>query len=125
MKYLHFLLFCLLSINSFGQEIRVEGKCVGKNNVPLENVLVKTKETLVQSIFTDSLGSYFFLINNLDTLDLVYSIGEFKETRRILLKYEKTIQIETIYFPILQQADVSVIKSKQNQIGRASCRERV
>ena len=45
----------------------MEGKCEGKNNVPLENVLVKTKETIVQSTFTDSLGSYFFLINNEDS----------------------------------------------------------
>ena len=96
MNYFHLLFFCSLSAYSIAQGIRVEGKCEGKNNVPLENVLVKTKETIVQSTFTDSLGSYFFLINNVDTLDLVYSIGEFKETRRILLKLEKTIQIETI-----------------------------
>ncbi len=75
MNYFHLLLFCSLSTYSLAQGIRVEGKCVVKNNVPLENVLVKTKETIVQSTFTDSLGSYFFLINNVDTLDLVYSIG--------------------------------------------------
>ena len=114
MNYFHLLLFCSLSTYSIAQGIRVEGKCEGKNNVPLENVLVKTKETIVQSTFTDSLGSYFFLINNVDTLDLVYSIGEFKETRRILIKLEKTVQIETIYFPILQQVGVSIIKTKQN-----------
>ncbi|MEY3126587.1 MAG: hypothetical protein RL273_727, partial [Bacteroidota bacterium] len=78
MNYFHLLLFCSLTTYSLAQGIRVEGKCVGKNNVPLENVLVKTKETIVQSTFTDSLGSYFFFINNLDTLDLFFSIGEFK-----------------------------------------------
>ena len=114
MSYFHILLFCSLSAYSLAQGIRVEGKCVGKNNVPLENVLVKTKETIVQSTFTDSLGSYFFLINNVDTLDLFFSIGEFKETRRILIKLEKKVQIETIYFPILQQVGVSIIKTKQN-----------
>ena len=66
MNYFHLLFFCSLSAYSIAQGIRVEGKCEGKNNVPLENVLVKTKETIVQSTFTDSLGSYFFLINNVD-----------------------------------------------------------
>ncbi len=116
MKKILFLFFYCIYFQSFGQVIRVEGKCVGKNNIPLENVLIKTKEKVVQTTYSDSLGFYSFTINYLDTLVLVFSIGEFKETRRIKLKFGETIQVETIAFPILQQIGVSVVKTKNHTI---------
>ena len=114
MKKILFLFFYCIYFQSFGQIIRIEGKCVGKNNIPLENVLIKTKEKVIQTTYSDSLGFYTLTTNYLDTLVLVFSIGEFKETRRVKLKFGETIQVETIAFPILQQIGVSVVKIKNN-----------
>lgn len=114
MKNYLFFLFYFICLQTYGQQIRIEGKCVGKNDVPLENVLIKTKETNVQSTFSDSLGFYSFAVNYLDTLELVFSIGEFKQIKRVKLKIVESVIIETVSFPILQQIGVSVLKTKNN-----------
>ena len=112
MKHLSFLLFLFISISIFGQKVRVVGNCSGKNDKPLENVLIVTKTTPVQSTFSDSLGRYSFNLKPGDTITFVYSIDGLRETQTAVIDGNGSQVLPMVKFPILQQNEVTVSQNK-------------
>jgi hypothetical protein len=112
MKHLSFLLFLFISISIFGQKVRVIGNCSGKNDKPLENVLIVTKTTPVQSTFSDSLGRYSFNLQPGDTITFVYSIDGLREIQTAVIDGNGSQVLPMVKFPILQQNEVTVSQNK-------------
>jgi hypothetical protein len=112
MKHLSFLLFLFISISIFGQKVRVVGNCSGKNDKPLESVLIVTKTTPVQSTFSDSLGRYSFNLQPGDTITFVYSIDGLRETQTAVIDGNGSQVLPMVKFPILQQNEVTVSQNK-------------
>jgi hypothetical protein len=112
MKQLSVLIFLLLSISAFSQNVRVIGLCTGKNGKALEDVLIVTKTKPVKSAFSDSVGRYYFDLNFGDTVEISYSINGLREIQTILVNKAVSFELPTVSFPILLQNEVTISQSK-------------
>ena len=97
------LLALLIAITAFGQEITVNGVVIDETDTPLIGATVQVKNSQ-KGVVTDFDGKFSIKANNNATLIISY-IGY--KNQEIKIKGTKNLNI------------------KMEQIGRASCRERV
>lgn len=112
MRFLSFLFFFLFCFPIWSQKVRLIGTCLAKNGKPLENVLVRTKTNPPQAQYSDSLGNYSFTVTFGDSVELLFSIDDFKESRKIYINKENVQVIEAITFSVLQHQGVTISQSK-------------
>lgn len=69
MKIKVFLVIMLTSmVSTFAQLVKINGKCISKNNKPLAGVLVDVSVYKRNTFITDSAGTFSFFANQGDTL---------------------------------------------------------
>ena len=58
MRFLTLFFFILTFTISFGQEVKITGRCIDKNNTPIEFVTIKCKEAIDSIVYTNDRGEF-------------------------------------------------------------------
>lgn len=105
MRGILFVIFTLLVFLSFGQSMKVTGKCVDKRGAPVDNVDVYSETAKVPLVHTDENGEYELNFAKGDTVIIFYRTAKLEDQQTVILKGERT-KAKTIRFPFQQQGVV-------------------
>ncbi len=111
MRALLSLIFTLLMFLSYGQSMKVTGKCVDKKGVPIDNVTVYSLSAKKPKVFTDETGEYELVFAEGDTVEIFYRTSRLEEKQLVVLKGKRT-KAKTIKFPFQQETEVIAIGIK-------------
>ena len=108
------ILFCFFtSFVAFGQQKKWIGICTDKKGNPIENVFVKINTTPLQEAYTNTDGSYEFLVIEGDSVKILYRANELTIKKTVFISQNNN-SFPEISFPILLQEGVTVIEEREN-----------
>ena len=108
------ILFCFFaSFVAFGQQKKWIGICTDKKGNPIENVFIKINTTPLQEAYTNTDGSYEFLVIEGDSVKILYRANELTIKKTVFISQNNN-SFPEISFPILLQEGVTVIEEREN-----------
>lgn len=113
MKHWIFFFTLVTSSVAWNQQVNVEGKCVGKRSKPLENVQIYVKQYPSLVLQTDKNGRYSFNAKFGDTLSILYSYEDLRDTATIYVKKQGSQVLPTMILAVSEHRDV-VVQYGQN-----------
>ena len=112
---LFILLFSLTLLSySYGQEVKITGRCIDKNNTPIEFVIIKCKQANDSIVYTNDKGEFEINARQEPIVEIKFKINEFEEIRSIKTSNKITYQIENVKFNYSQFKTVIVSAEKSD-----------
>ncbi len=112
---LFFLLFSLTALSfSFGQEVKITGRCVDKTNSPIEFVIIKCKQANDTIIYSNDNGEFEITARQENVIEIKFKINEFEEIRLIKTSDKLVYKIENVRFNYSQFKTVIVSAEKSD-----------
>ncbi len=104
----------LLQLPSFGQTVKISGRCVDKKNNPIESVNIVTNKGIPLTTSTDKDGIYAFEAVVGDTIIIKYfAADEVLETRKVIVKNQDLV-VKDVVLKIVGQIEVEVISDRED-----------
>jgi hypothetical protein len=110
-----FVFFFLLGLNTFGQQVKVTGRCVDKKGKALDEVQVVTDKGEPKVVFTNSLGVYEFFAQKGDTVKVRYILTEeIKDEKTLIINSDKYYRVSDLIFSVQQENVVNIKARKED-----------
>ena len=107
------VIFTLLMFLSYGQTMKVTGKCVDKRGAPVDNVAVYSETAKESLIYSDKNGEYELVFTEGDTIEIFYRTAKMEERQVLILKGKRT-RAKTIRFPFQQEIIVNASAERED-----------
>ncbi|MBM3418808.1 MAG: hypothetical protein FJY17_07820, partial [Bacteroidetes bacterium] len=115
MKLAIFLVFMLTStLSVMAQLVKVNGKCLSKNNKALPGVIVEVDLYQRNTFISDSSGLYSFYANRGDTLKIRYRYDGKSIRLEVLINQNFSQTIETVKFDVLSVGQITLKEDKRD-----------
>lgn len=104
-RFLLFILLSLLVNFSFGQNIKVVGKCTDRKGTPVSNVKVYSKLAVAPVVYTEESGVFELLFKNTGTIEVVFR----SDSNQIVREYTietYLLRVPDIKFPFQLEQEV-------------------
>jgi hypothetical protein len=112
-----FLVVFFKSFSAFSQSGIVEGKCVDRRGLVIENVAIGSRGNQTQVVYTNSKGIFSIEIEADKEIVLVFRYGGLEEKRTVIVQKNEKLKLKDIKFDILSYEDVVVEGGTENRLG--------
>jgi len=106
------VLFLFLSLLSFAQEVKVNGRVTDKRGKGLPNVEIKLNKYPSLKIFSQEMGFYSFYANKGDSIKLSYKYGDYIAELNVVIVNANSQILNDVKLPFIEEKEVVISGSK-------------
>jgi hypothetical protein len=114
---MRFLLIFLISLNisfSFGQEVRLIGRCIDKSGDPIEFVTVSCEKAKIKQVSTNEKGIFELIVPTEEQVEIKFKINEFEEIRSFKTLTKPYYTIDNVKFNYSQIKIITITAEKSD-----------